>query len=147
MAAQVGSPLLKTKLSQDDFDSLVVPEQSEDPLYDTYDTYSPKSPELSQKKTPETYVPVNFIPEAVYAMIEAWEQSELKKQDMMDASGSVTMATPASLSGGPSLNDYEPVRICNFAAPPKRFYRTFWRSIARRVLESDKSAVYEQVRA
>ena len=31
--------------------------------------------------------------------------------------------------------DYEPVRLSSSTGPPKRFYRTFWRSVARRVLE------------
>ena len=30
---------------------------------------------------------------------------------------------------------YEPVRLVAKAAPPKRFYRTFWRSAALRMLE------------
>ena len=128
-------------MSQSDFDSLAIPVQTEDPLFDPCPQ---KSPELSQKKISETYVPVNVIPQAVYAMIAAWEQSELNRQDVMDGSGSAAMTSAASLSGTLSLNDYEPMRICNFEAPPKRFYRTFWRSLARRILESDKLAVQEE---
>ena len=130
-----------SRLSQSDFDSLAIPEQSEDPLFDPC---PPKSPELSQKKISETYVPVNVIPQAVYAMIAAWEQSKVNRQDVMDGSGSAAMTAPASLSGALSLNDYEPMRICNFEAPPKRFYRRFWRSLARRVLDSGKLAVQEE---
>ncbi len=32
---------------------------------------------------------------------------------------------------------YEPVRLVLNASPPKRFYRTFWRSAARRMLERE----------
>ena len=131
-----------SRLSQSDFDSLAIPEQSEDPLFDPC---PPKSPELSQKKTTDTYVPVNVIPQAVYAMIAAWEQSEVNRQDVMDGSGSAAMTAPASLSGALSLNNYEPMRICNFEAPPKRFHRTFWRSLARRILDSDKLLVYKKL--
>ena len=131
-----------SRLSQSDFDSLAIPEQSEDPLFDPC---PPKSPELSQKKTTDTYVPVNVIPQAVYAMIAAWEQSEVNRQDVMDDSGSAAMTAPASLSGALSLNNYEPMRICNFEAPPKRFHRTFWRSLARRILDSDKLLVYKKL--
>ena len=131
-----------SRLSQSDFDSLAVPEQTEDPLFDPCPQ---KSPKLSQKKISGTYVPVNIIPQAVYAMIDAWEQSEVNRQDVMDVSGSAAMTATASFSGALSLNDYEPMRICSFEAPPRRFYRTFWRSLARRILESDKSAAYKEV--
>ncbi len=30
---------------------------------------------------------------------------------------------------------YEPMRLVPLSAPPKRFYRTFWRSAAQRILE------------
>ena len=35
--------------------------------------------------------------------------------------------------------NYEPTRHFQQAAPPKRFYRTFWRSITRRMLQADRS--------
>ena len=36
-------------------------------------------------------------------------------------------------------NDYEPLRCIVTRAPPRRFYRTFWRSIARRILQTKLS--------
>ena len=33
--------------------------------------------------------------------------------------------------------NYEPERISQNLAPPKRFYRTFWRSITRRIIERE----------
>ncbi len=38
------------------------------------------------------------------------------------------------------LIDYEPERIMRIKSPPKRFFRTFWRSMARRILVSDFNA-------
>ncbi len=35
---------------------------------------------------------------------------------------------------------YEPERISTSTAPPKRFFRTFWRSIVRRILQRDLKA-------
>ena len=34
---------------------------------------------------------------------------------------------------------FEPLRCIKNAAPPKRFYRTFWRSLARRVVEKSET--------
>jgi hypothetical protein len=53
--------------------------------------------------------------------------------------------TAARLSSGhidvhrpPSANyDFEPTRALLDSAPPKRFYRTIWRSWARQIMDSD----------
>ena len=37
--------------------------------------------------------------------------------------------------------DYEPIRVCRTATPPKRFYRSFWTSVARRMLEVGSTAM------
>ena len=37
---------------------------------------------------------------------------------------------------------YEPAKVRALDAPPKRFYRTFWRSVVRRLLESQRAAVF-----
>ena len=37
--------------------------------------------------------------------------------------------------------DYEPMRFCGTTAPPKRFYRSFWTSVARRMLENDETTM------
>ena len=88
-------------------------------------------------------MPVNFIPEEVFAMIKAWE---LKRRDLMEVSDSMSVSRAAS-SETLRLEDYEPLRVCTQAAPPKRFYRTFWRSAARRVLDADKAGVLAAKRA
>ena len=40
-----------------------------------------------------------------------------------------------------SPEDYEPIRVCRIAAPPKRFYRSFWTSVARRMLDTSRTAM------
>ena len=42
-----------------------------------------------------------------------------------------------------SPEDYEPMRFCGTTAPPKRFYRSFWTSVARRMLENDETTTVE----
>ena len=126
-------------MAQNDFDSLAMPTQSEDLMLDTHHDLKPS---CSDRKTAyadgdEDYVPVNFIPEEVFAMIKAWE---LKQRDLMEVSDSMSVSRAAS-SETLRLEDYEPLRVCTQAAPPKRFYRTFWRSAARRVLDADKAGV------
>ena len=135
MAADGVSAGVNTRLPQRDFDSLAIPEQSEVPLYDPFPR---KSPDLLQENMLESSMAFHSVPEADNLMTEACEQSEVKQRDLMEVSDSTTMMTPA-LSGAPSRDDYEPVRICSLAAPPKQFYRRFWRSVARRILESCKS--------
>ena len=39
-----------------------------------------------------------------------------------------------------SIEIYEPQRISSVMPPPKKFYRTFWRSITRRILEKYSKA-------
>ena len=42
---------------------------------------------------------------------------------------------------------YEPAKFSTLAAPPKRFYRRFWASVARRLLESEKEAIFAGIKA
>ena len=132
-------------MAQNDFDSLAMPAQSEDLLPDAHRDLKPS---CSDRKTAfadedEDYVPVNFIPEEVFAMIKAWE---LKQRDLIEVSDSMSVSRAAS-SETFRPEDYEPLRVCSLAGPPKRFYRTFWRSAARRVLAADKAGVLAAMRA
>ena len=115
--------------TQEDFDSLAIPEQANVFMDDV--CLSNESCML-ERKTVENYVPVNFIPEAALKMIMTWQ---LKRQDQMEISdsSSITAAVPSSNVLGAGTGEYE--RFYAVGAPPKRFYRTFWRSIARRLLE------------
>jgi hypothetical protein len=78
------------------------------------------------------YVPVNFIPDEVFAFLAAWDASKTSSPDGMELD---TASIPTSQSV------FEPTRRLNDFAPPKRFYRTFWRSMARRVVESSVRAI------
>ena len=49
--------------------------------------------------------------------------------DVTTSPNGTVMRTVSSVSV-----DFEPIRIVMQAAPPKRFYRTFWRSITRRLM-------------
>ena len=122
-------------MAQYEFDLLAVYSANE---YLTDHQHNPKIPDPK----PESLKAINdFNPDAVTTMIIEWGQPKMVPQDMMDDSGSLGMAE--SMTGllfsadmaTMSLEHYEPVRLCSFAAPPKRFYRTFWRSVARRLLE------------
>ena len=87
---------------------------------------------------PESSKTINdFNPDVVTTMLIEWGQPKREPQGMKDDSGSLSMAESMTVAGMAtmSLEHYEPVRLCSFAAPPKRFYRTFWRSVARRLLE------------
>ncbi len=86
----------------------------------------------------EIYRPVNFIPDEVYELIRNWEVAYLKQHESIQAVDSLdTEASNDSLS---NESIFEPTRLLMSAtvAPPKRFYRTFWRSLARRTLQLEK---------
>ena len=40
---------------------------------------------------------------------------------------------------------YEPIRRMVTPAPPKRFFRTFWRSVARRLMERESTRLSKEV--
>jgi hypothetical protein len=109
-----------TALAQDDFDSLALGS--------------------------DTYVPVNFIPETAHALLKAWELSELTKRKDVTCFPVCTNRTTSSPDVSGSV-DYEPMRCMAKVVPPKKFYRTFWRSIVRRLLEQDKKTIIEIQRA
>ena len=46
-----------------------------------------------------------------------------------------SMELTSSLSSAHQGVEYEPVRIITCSVPPKRFFKFFWRSAARRMLE------------
>ena len=83
----------------------------------------------------KTYSPENEIKPEVIAMLASWESrsADLKKNVGGD---SVMVDAPFEC-----VNErYKPCFYCITTEPPKRFYRTFWRSISRRALQhlSDK---------
>ena len=71
---------------------------------------------------------VDFIPGEVYALLEAWKSSDIATMSPPDRMDLDAVTQPFS------VDIFEPVRRVPVAAPPKRFYRTFWRSASRRIL-------------
>jgi hypothetical protein len=85
----------------------------------------------------EVYHPVNFIPKEVYELIQNWELAYLKKQESIQAFDS--METESSSDFVSSESIFEPTRFMSVSqAPPKRFYRSFWRSVTRRIIQLEK---------
>ncbi len=82
------------------------------------------------KNREKVYVPVNAIPDEVYALISAWEASSLKSPDCMDIDEASNPLSVSMLGPAQSLNTF---------APPKRYGRTFWRSASRRILEMSRA--------
>ena len=135
-------------MAQDNFDSLALAAESDDfklyscPLCSS--STDRKACDFDSSKE-DTYVPVNFIPESVHAMIKAWELSELKRTDVIDNSACAIRVTSAPDASG--LVDYEPMRCMTKVVPPKKFYRTFWRSIVRKLVGHEKNTAIEFERA
>ena len=88
-------------------------------------------------------------------MIRAWELAEMKRLEEQEAPGTLgglTVPTTVSISTTSEASTmsfhevFEPMRCIPNRTPPKRFYRTFWRSISWRVLEHERKAVIAQVK-
>jgi hypothetical protein len=137
--------LSRTLHAQDDFSSLGIgPDTSWQPL-DGYDGLAPVERDGSvdslKSQSPceadEMYRPVNFIPDEVYELIRNWERSYSKQKEV--ASAVVFMDSESFTDSQSRENVFEPMRsVLAFEPPPKRFYRTFWRSATRRILQLEK---------
>ena len=88
------------------------------------------------KKRPE--LEINKMLQSASEM--TWELTVLERQDWMDVSDCMSTSALAKSIHDFSFEVFEPARLCALAAPPKRFYRTFWRSITRRLLECKKKS-------
>ena len=71
---------------------------------------------------------VNYVTDELIAFLSAYESSNLT----MPRSSDQMALDEASTSVSQDI--LEPARFLNDFAPPKRFHRTFWRSMARRIL-------------
>ncbi len=130
----------QTYKSQDDFTCLHVASSSSHQLDDYGVILSGKTTRSEKtavttrsEKTvcnDETYVPINFIKPEIYAMIAAWEACELKG-----------LETGESAFDARSEDVCEPMRCMSNSAPPKRFYRSFWRRITQRMLEHSRKSI------
>ena len=85
--------------------------------------------------------PVNIIPDEVYELIRNWERAYRNQQESAHAAGS--METESSSTGAQASESvYEPMRCVSVSEPPpKRFFRTFWRSVTRRILQLNEKNV------
>ena len=82
------------------------------------------------------YVPVNFIPDTVYEMFEAWELSQQQYRVEMSESKTLTAENLSTYGAGQQVRGT--TTMSADSPPPKLFYRTFWRSIARRLMDYKK---------
>ncbi len=80
------------------------------------------------------YVPVNCISDEAYAFLAAYEARMTLRVPVKDDCKSLDTRDLDT------LKMYDPERILPNSAPPKRFFRTFWRSITLRMLD----LAYEQ---
>ena len=85
------------------------------------------------------YVPVNIIPDMVYEMFEAWELSQQEYRVEMSASMGPTATNLSTYGAGQQVHGTTTKSTMSAdSPPPKLFYRTFWRSIARRLMDYKK---------
>ena len=91
----------------------------------------------------EMFRPVDVIPAEVYELIRNWELAHLQRHEStqaVDSMGMEVSTDPQSSNG-----TIEPMRLMSVAeAPPKRFYRTFWRSVMRRILRLEKERAFNR---
>ena len=144
-------------LSQIDFGFLSVPDvqpfdSSEQDAMD-HNAFSRCNSSDSQKSAKlDIFVPVNYISPEVCALLAAAEASAAALH--VDAFGESVMNQ--DIHGAEWIQasavdvEYDPERVLPSMVPPKRFYRTFWRSVSLRLLDrcdcmtrlSAKSAQY-----
>jgi hypothetical protein len=110
-------------ISQSDFASLAI----ENELADERAVLTITQNEANFSSDP--YVSVNFIPDEVFSFIAEWETSTSTAPTPPACVNLDNVLFPVSTSV------FEPPRRLNDFAPPKRFYRTFWRSVSRRILQ------------
>ena len=84
----------------------------------------------------DAYVPVNYIHPEVYALLAAAEASAARCANAMDVE---VMDQEGNGYGSTLQSEFDVWRVPSCVllstAPPKRFYRNFWRSISHRLLQ------------
>jgi hypothetical protein len=85
----------------------------------------------------EIFRPVNFIPAEAYELIRTWELAHQQEHEPIQA---MDFIDTDSLSGSQSSESVlQPILLMpEFEAPPKRFYLTFWKSRAKRLLQRER---------
>jgi hypothetical protein len=87
------------------------------------------------KADPDAYVPVNYICPEVHALLLAAEASAARRAEVLDAEGmEQDMKGHVGMLQDVLDGRQDPALAVPRMAPPKRFFRTFWRSITHRLL-------------
>jgi hypothetical protein len=128
--------------SQTDFTCLSVPHlqfescQHDATDHDAYSRGGSSSSVKSAEMEQDPYVPVNYISPEACALLAAAEASAARcAEAYMDASVVNIIANYPYSRMLCEMDGYrDPQRTLTSMAPPKKFYRTFWRSIAMRLL-------------
>ena len=84
----------------------------------------------------DAYVLVHEFSDEIRSYLAAAEAAFMKRATSSHGTENVDSVT---------AHTYEPLRPMTDPAPPKRFYRTFWRSIARRVLHHHKQSARTEI--
>jgi hypothetical protein len=64
--------------------------------------------------------------EALFDFLGVWDESKVQRKAIAESTETITLAMDIN---------YEPVmRVLANSRPPKLFYRTFWRSLTRRLM-------------
>ena len=87
-----------------------------------------KQDKHEENTSKEVYGLVHFVTDEVHTSISAWEASNLVTITAVDHMDLEVARSPGS------QNILDPTRLLNDVSAPKRFYRTFWRSVSRRIL-------------
>ena len=84
------------------------------------------------------YVPVNYISPEVYALLAAAEASATRRAESGNADADCMMPSGNRQGASPEItmeSVYDPRSYAaQGVAPPKKYYRTFWKSISQRLL-------------
>ena len=93
-------------------------------------------------KADEIYHPVNFFPDEVYELIRNWDLTFRKQLELKQTV--ISMSDMEAFTDS-SKSDLDPMRCASVVhPPPKRFYRTFWRSVTRRILQLEKQSALDR---
>ncbi len=96
-----------------------------------------ETPDTEKGTTPDrgAYIPVNYICDEAYALLTACTTSSVPHAHESDASG---MEVDVNAQDPTVQNElgglYDPVRCLSTIDPPKKFFRTFWKSVSHQLL-------------
>ncbi len=108
--------------------------------YDAMDCEANSHGEASDTEkgiTPDrgAYMPVNYICDEAYALLTAYTTSSVPHAHESDASGMEIDVNAQDLTVQSALGElYDPVRCLSTIDPPKKFFRTFWKSVSNQLL-------------